>query len=66
MEHGRLSFTSRSDALMRPGPVRAESIRAAAQNTFFELDSGEASRRALVSRSRRNIVPFDDGTIVYF
>ena len=66
MEDGRQNLTSHSDALLRPGAVRAEQIRCAAGVGFFELDSDEAARRALVSRSKRMMIPFPESSVVYF
>ena len=66
MEDGRLNLSAHSDALMVPGSIRAEAVRTAATKAFFELDSDEAARRALVSRSRSSAKIFEDGAIVYF
>ena len=66
MEDGKLNLTSHSDVFLRPGAQRAEQIRGAAAKAFFELDTDEAARRALVSRSRRGLIPFAEGALVYF
>ena len=47
------------------GPRRAEQTRAAANRAFFELDTDDAVRRALVGRVRPPRGPFLPGQLVY-
>ena len=51
-----------SAALFEDGPRRAEQIRAAANRAFFELDTDDAVRRALVGRVRPPRGPFSSWT----
>ncbi|CAK0847357.1 unnamed protein product [Prorocentrum cordatum] len=55
MEGDRRQLASQSAALLEEGPRRAEQIRAAANRAFFELDSDDAVRRAMVGRGHTRL-----------
>ncbi|CAK0904441.1 unnamed protein product [Prorocentrum cordatum] len=65
-EGDRRQLASQSAALFEEGPRRAEQIRAAANRAFFELDSDDAVRRAMVGRVRPPRGPFMPGQLVFY
>ena len=66
MEGDDRRLSANSAALFEDGPRRAEQIRAAANRAFFELDTDDAVRRALVGRVRPPRGPFLPGQLVYY
>ncbi|CAK0827876.1 unnamed protein product, partial [Prorocentrum cordatum] len=66
MEGDQRQLASQSAALFEEGPRRAEQIRAAANRAFFELDSDDAVRRAMVGRVRPPRGPFVPGQLVFY
>ena len=66
MEGDNRQLSAQSAALFEDGPRRAEQIRAAANRSFFELDSDDAVRRASVGRVRPPRGPFLPGQLVYY
>ena len=66
MEGDDRRLSANSAALFEDGPRRAEQIRAAANRAFFELDTDDAVRRALVARVRPPRGPFLPGQLVYY
>ena len=66
MEGDDRRLSTNSAALFEDGPRRAEQIRAAANRAFFELDTDDAVRRALVGRVRPPRGPFLPGQLVYY
>ncbi|CAK0825490.1 unnamed protein product [Prorocentrum cordatum] len=66
MEGDQRQLAAQSAALFEDGPRRAEQIRAAANRAFFELDSDDAVRRAMVGRVRPPRGPFVPGQLVYY
>ena len=66
MEGDDRRLSASSAALFEDGPRRAEQIRAAANRAFFELDTDDAVRRALVGRVRPPRRPFLPGQLVYY
>ena len=66
MEGDDRRLSANSAALFEDGPRRAEQIRAPANRAFFELDTDDAVRRALVGRVRPPRGPFLPGQLVYY
>ena len=66
MEGDDRRLSANSAALYEDGPRRAEQIRAAANRAFFELDTDDAVRRALVGRVRPPRGPFLPRQLVYY
>ena len=66
MEGDDRRLSANSAALFEDGPRRAEQTRAAANRAFFELDTDDAVRRALVGRVRPPRGPFLPGQLVYY
>ncbi|CAK0903395.1 unnamed protein product, partial [Prorocentrum cordatum] len=66
MEGDQRQLASQSAALFEEGPRSAEQIRAAANQAFFELDSDDAIRRAMVGRVRPPRGPFVPGQLVFY
>ncbi|CAK0843715.1 unnamed protein product [Prorocentrum cordatum] len=66
MEGDQRQLAWQRAALFEEGPRRAEQIRAAANSAFFELDSDDAVRRAMVGRARPPRGPFVPGQLVFY
>ncbi|CAK0798713.1 unnamed protein product [Prorocentrum cordatum] len=65
-EGDQRQLASQSAALFAEGPRGADQIRAAANRAFFELDSYDAVRRAMVGRNRPPRGPFVPGQLVFY
>ena len=66
LEDGRLNLSANDHVLQDEGARRAEQIRTAAIQAFYEMDNDESARRVLVSKSRPDPGPWRDGDIVYW
>ena len=66
LEDGHLNLSAHDHVLQDEGARRAEQIRTAAIQAFYEMDNDESARRVLVSRSRPDPGPWHDGDIVYW
>ena len=66
MEGDATNLSAHSTVLFDAGARRAEQIRAAAVKAFFELDTDDAVRRAIVGRVRPPRGPFVPGQLVYY
>ena len=66
LDAGLENLSAHSAALYDAGARRAEQIRAAANRAFFELDSDEGVRRAMVGRNRPSRNNFEVGQLVFY